>query len=140
MDFKDEKNKKLDTSDVGMGTDSNLVYQTHEESPGTILPKGNPDAKTNKSSDMGAPSPEEIALLREFLAVSQKKYTTHDCSLCNYPCGYVIINNKPYYDAGVKCPKQFKYCKLEERTEEEFIRYLKQHFRQIYNCARRFFN
>lgn len=92
-----------------------------------------------KSNVQEKPTDEEVLALREYLSVYKKKFTTHTCSICDYPCGYVILDGKPYYDAGVNCPKQTKYCKLEERTEEELLRYLKQNFRRIYSSAKKLF-
>lgn len=94
----------------------------------------------SKNINEKEPSEEEIDNLREYLSVYNKKYTTHTCSICDYPCGYVIINNQPYYDAGVNCSKKLKYCKLEERTEDELRRYLKLNFRQIFHSAKKYFS
>lgn len=31
------------------------------------------------------------------------KYTLHNCSMCNYPCGWFMRGEKLYYDSGCNC-------------------------------------
>lgn len=40
------------------------------------------------------------------MAIKEKgKFVVHKCSMCNYPCGFVVVQDNLYYDAGCGCVK-----------------------------------
>lgn len=43
-------------------------------------------------------------------------YLVHHCSMCNYPCGYVIKGEEVFYDSGCNC---VTYNNVEPRSWEE---------------------
>lgn len=82
---------------------------------------------------------EQIQGVRNTLSKLNKKLTCHHCSICNYPCGYVFINDKPYYDSGCNCLKDWSQS-LEPRTEEELSRFLDKYLDKIINSLKQTLN
>lgn len=37
------------------------------------------------------------------------KYTLHNCSMCNYPCGWLFENDVLYFDSGCDCTRSSNY-------------------------------
>jgi hypothetical protein len=46
-------------------------------------------------------------------------YPVHDCSMCGYPCGYVIDGDNVSYDSGCYCTYRFV---VEPRSWEDLAR------------------
>lgn len=65
------------------------------------------------------------ALKEKALAVlkSGKKLKVHDCSLCNYPCGFIWFGDQLCYDSGCLCVNYIKYTSV---PEFELMFYLRQ--------------
>jgi hypothetical protein len=43
-------------------------------------------------------------------------WLTHNCSMCGYPCGYIIKGDKVFYDSGCDC---VNYTDVQERDWED---------------------
>jgi len=61
---------------------------------------------------------EELKLQTEKIGL--KSWTIHHCSMCNYPCSYLIKGEKVFYDSGCDC---VSYNKIEEKSWEDLAKY-----------------
>jgi len=63
--------------------------------------------------------------IKEKMKKDKEKYIVHNCSMCNYPCGFIYINDILYYDSGCHCIKK-RY--IDKRNESEFMSYFIKEF------------
>lgn len=47
--------------------------------------------------------------------IGLKKWKVHECSMCGYPCGYIIESERISYDPGCYCSGGY----VEERTWQD---------------------
>jgi len=58
-----------------------------------------------------------------------EKLVLHNCSMCGYPCGFLIIDSQLHYDSGCDCTT-YEY-NIEPRELEELTKYTQQESLQI---------
>jgi len=53
---------------------------------------------------------------------ANKKFVIHNCSICEYPCGFIFREGLIFYDSGCYCIDEKM---VEERNDEFFLHYLR---------------
>lgn len=44
-----------------------------------------------------------IKIYEKILTTGKTRFQVHNCSMCEYPCGYIILKGQVYYDSGCHC-------------------------------------
>lgn len=54
-----------------------------------------------------------------------EKFVTGKCYKCQYPVGYIWINDHLYFDVGCFCTDEKKRPKLQKRESEELLKFIR---------------